>query len=230
MHLLGTKFDEIFRRTRGLACFFETFFRSTTVSAIESRDPLPPILRPITELNNNTETFASTYLKVHRFSVYKFPPRGVETVNRIYIREGGFPSRERIRGGSVYGKINGKGKRKKGRRRTGNNRGPDIARDVSRYCSSIVRSSFIIFVSATTTGTRNTDMLPFPASCARVERRWLRGKKRKGKKLVSKGKLISSHFSRSNEKTHPAFLLLPRSSPFIPSPPRSLSFLPLLPP
>lgn len=51
---------------------------------------------------------------------------------------------------------------KKGRRRTGNNRGPDIARDVSRYCSSIVRSSFIIFVSATTTGTRNIEM-PFPA-------------------------------------------------------------------
>lgn len=74
-----------------------------------SRDPLSPIHRPITELNNNTETFASTYLKVHRFSVYKFPPRGVETVNRIYIREGG-SLRERIRGGSVYGKINGKKK------------------------------------------------------------------------------------------------------------------------
>lgn len=121
-----------------------------------SRDPLSPIHRPITELNNNTETFASTYLKVHRFSVYKFPPRGVETVNRIYIREGG-SLRERIRGGSVYGKINGK------KKVDGNNRGPDIARDVSRYCSSIVRSSFIIFVSATTTGTRNIEEMPFPA-------------------------------------------------------------------
>lgn len=78
----GRKFDEIFRGSE----LFETVARDDRVSRSSG---------PITELNNNTETFASTCLKVHRFSVYKFPPRGVETVNRIYIRGGG--GREGIR-------------------------------------------------------------------------------------------------------------------------------------
>lgn len=95
----------IFSVQNSMRYFAEPSFSKPSLDG--SRDPLSPIHRPITELNNNTETFASTYLKVHRFSVYKFPPRGVETVNRIYIREGG-SLRERIRGGSVYGKINGK--------------------------------------------------------------------------------------------------------------------------
>lgn len=130
---------------------------------------------PITELNNNTETFASTCLKVHRFSVYKFPPRGVETVNRIYIRGGGIPSRK----DPAEEAYTRKDKRKKV---DGNNRGPDIARDVSRYCSSIVRTSFIIFVSATTTREGGegpaTQRCPFRAG---VKRRLLRGKKKRKK-------------------------------------------------